>query len=87
MTISGFNNVVYKNEAAAPQTVALTASGEARVEVLPPAGMSIRRERLGRKGGTLSLDVPPRHRVEVDVLGPQSATLDISIAVQPSGGN
>jgi hypothetical protein len=82
VTISGRNNVVYRNEAAAPTRVDLTANGAARVEVLPPAGTSVAHERLGRKGGTLSLDVPPRHRIEVDVLGASSTMLDISIAVQ-----
>ena len=73
LTISGQNNVVYRNGTSQTHRITIVASGEANIEVKPKAGLkTLHQESIARHGGAASLEVPADHRIEIDVIGSQT---------------
>lgn len=75
--MSGPNNVVYRNESSETHRVTIVASGDANAEVRPRTGTGVDRQSFGRHGGALSLDVPAKHQVEIDVAGRETIGVEV----------
>lgn len=73
LTISGQNNVVYRNGTTEIHRVTIECSGAARIQVKPQSGLQVfHQEQIAEHGGAASLEAAPSQRIEIDVLAAQT---------------